>query len=104
MPTALFRAVSVRYSAPKALCPFLNAFEKATEEAGKGKGLLLIAFVTDGTAEAVRKYGELKFIGFILIQATSEVSVWISSACRFLKPGSFPSLREVGRQYLKLME
>jgi len=61
--------------------------------------VLPIASLLMGITEAVRGYLVLKFIGSILIQATFEVSVRNSSALRFLKPESFPSLGEVGRRY-----
>lgn len=41
-------AVSVRYSALKALCPFLSASEKATREVGRGRGRAAHCLVTDG--------------------------------------------------------
>lgn len=66
---------------------------------GGAGGVLPIASLLMGITEAVRGYLVLKFTGSIGIQATFEVSVRNSSALRFLKPESFPSLGEVGRRY-----
>lgn len=38
----------IRYSALKALCPFLSASEKATREVGRGRGRAAHCLVTDG--------------------------------------------------------